>query len=221
MLVTWKLRDRPLRLISNGRRPVMSSPLSRIAPGAHREAAGDQVEQRRLAGAVRADDRVALAARRSRATRRWMISVAPKLLCTSRELERGASCALACSSRCIAPQRARDAARDAQRKRDQPAGERAPRSAIHGAARRARRAPMPNERQRGARAVRRRAGRPISTSRSGRRARPAPAARRERVRPGAARREAAARGSAAICIRSSEAMPPGAYSTISRRTGPR
>ena len=32
MLVTWKLRDRPLRLISNGIRPVMLSPLSRISP---------------------------------------------------------------------------------------------------------------------------------------------------------------------------------------------
>jgi hypothetical protein len=32
MFVTWKLRDRPLRLISNGRSPVMSSPLSRMLP---------------------------------------------------------------------------------------------------------------------------------------------------------------------------------------------
>ena len=32
MLVTWKLRDSPRRLISKGLRPVMSSPLSRISP---------------------------------------------------------------------------------------------------------------------------------------------------------------------------------------------
>ena len=32
MLVTWKLRDSPLRLIWNGLRPVTSSPLSRMLP---------------------------------------------------------------------------------------------------------------------------------------------------------------------------------------------
>jgi hypothetical protein len=32
MFVTWKLRDRPLRLIWKGFSPVMSSPLSRIFP---------------------------------------------------------------------------------------------------------------------------------------------------------------------------------------------
>ena len=40
---------------------MTSSPFSRIAPERRREAAADQVEQRRLAGAVRADDRVPLA----------------------------------------------------------------------------------------------------------------------------------------------------------------
>jgi hypothetical protein len=32
MLVTWKLRARPRRLIANGRAPAISSPSSRIEP---------------------------------------------------------------------------------------------------------------------------------------------------------------------------------------------
>ena len=71
-------------------RPVTSSPLSRIVAGARREAAADQVEQRRLAGAVRADDR--RAARRpgsSRLTPR-MISVRPKLFSTAASAIAGA-----------------------------------------------------------------------------------------------------------------------------------
>ena len=42
MLVTWKLRDSPLRLISNGFRPVMSSPFSQIVP----EDTGNRPEMR-------------------------------------------------------------------------------------------------------------------------------------------------------------------------------
>ena len=66
MLVIWKLRARPRRLISYGFRPSMRLPLSRISPLGRAEAAADEIEERRLAGAVRADDRDALARRRRR-----------------------------------------------------------------------------------------------------------------------------------------------------------
>ena len=51
----WKVRARPRRAASNGRWPVTSSPLNRTLPAVRREHAGDQVDERRLAGAVRAD----------------------------------------------------------------------------------------------------------------------------------------------------------------------
>ena len=59
----WKLRDRPSRLIRCGGRPSMPLAVQPDLAGGDRKAAADQVEQRGLAGAVRADDRVALAAR--------------------------------------------------------------------------------------------------------------------------------------------------------------
>ena len=62
MFVTWKLRARPRRLIRYGGDPAISSPSRRIDPLVGAQAAADQVEQRRLAGAVRTDDRMALAA---------------------------------------------------------------------------------------------------------------------------------------------------------------
>jgi hypothetical protein len=61
MLVIWKLRDRPSRLISNGFLPSMRWPLQQHLAAGGREAAADQVEQRRLARAVGADDGDALA----------------------------------------------------------------------------------------------------------------------------------------------------------------
>ena len=48
---------------SCGGSEVMSSPKKRIAAGGRQEVAGDGVEQRRLAGAVRAEDRAPLAGR--------------------------------------------------------------------------------------------------------------------------------------------------------------
>ena len=63
--VIWKLRDRPSRLIRCGGRPIDARRRSvRSSPDGDREAAADQVEQRGLARAVRADD--ARAARRAR-----------------------------------------------------------------------------------------------------------------------------------------------------------
>ena len=49
-------------MISKGARPPISSPVQPDRAGGRRIAAGDQVEQGRLAGPVRADDRMALAA---------------------------------------------------------------------------------------------------------------------------------------------------------------
>jgi len=56
MLVIWKLRDRPSRLISKGFMPLMRWPLQQHVAAAGIKAAADQVEQRGLAGTVRADD---------------------------------------------------------------------------------------------------------------------------------------------------------------------
>ena len=63
MLVIWKLRARPRRLISNGAAPAISLAVEPDRAARGREAAADQVEQRRFAGAVGADDREPLAAR--------------------------------------------------------------------------------------------------------------------------------------------------------------
>ena len=51
----WKVRPMPRRQTSSGGSPSMRSPGKCDAPGVRREHAGDQVEQRGLAGAVRAD----------------------------------------------------------------------------------------------------------------------------------------------------------------------
>ena len=61
MFVTWKLRASPRRLTRYGGAPAISSPLRRIEPLRWTKPAADQIEQRRLAGAVRADDGEALA----------------------------------------------------------------------------------------------------------------------------------------------------------------
>ena len=61
--VIWKLRDRPRRLISCGARPSIDRPFSAIVPELTAKPPADQVEQRRLAGAVGADHGMALAAR--------------------------------------------------------------------------------------------------------------------------------------------------------------
>ena len=45
----------PRRAISNGRQPTIDSPRKTTSPDGERERAGDQVEHRALAGAVRAD----------------------------------------------------------------------------------------------------------------------------------------------------------------------
>jgi len=56
----WNLRPMPLCTISNSRRPVSSSPLKRTCPELGVVRPGDEVEQRRLARAVGADDRADL-----------------------------------------------------------------------------------------------------------------------------------------------------------------
>ena len=61
MLVTWKLRDRPRRLMSCGAMPPISSPRRRMRAGARPVVAADEVEERRLARAVGADHGVAFA----------------------------------------------------------------------------------------------------------------------------------------------------------------
>ena len=63
MLVIWKLRDRPRRLISNGCSPSMGSPCRRTSPEVGRKRPLVRLKQGRFAGAVRADDRMSLAAR--------------------------------------------------------------------------------------------------------------------------------------------------------------
>ena len=57
-LVIWKDRAIPSWAICSGCLPVMSLPSNRIGPDVGGEEAGEQVEQRGLAGAVGADERV-------------------------------------------------------------------------------------------------------------------------------------------------------------------
>ena len=57
----WKTRATPSWLISYGRLPVSDLAVEDDGAGVRRDAADADVEQRRLAGAVRADDRVRLA----------------------------------------------------------------------------------------------------------------------------------------------------------------
>ena len=52
---TWKVRARPWRKMRSGAQPVMRWPQKKISPAPRHQRAGDQVEQRGLAGAVRAD----------------------------------------------------------------------------------------------------------------------------------------------------------------------
>jgi hypothetical protein len=59
--VIWKLRARPRRLMSCGGEAGDVLAVQFDVAGREREAAADQVEQRRLAGAVRADHGVAFA----------------------------------------------------------------------------------------------------------------------------------------------------------------
>ena len=85
--------------------PSMRWPLSRISPLVGAEAAADEVEQRRLAGAVRADDRDALAGCTARSVPR-MISVLPKLLRRSLQLDGARHGAhVGCSPRAALPRR--------------------------------------------------------------------------------------------------------------------
>ena len=58
----------PFREISSGGRPVMSSPLNSDAARGRAQHAGQAVEERALAGAVRADDGADLAALNSKLT---------------------------------------------------------------------------------------------------------------------------------------------------------
>ena len=60
-LVTWNVRAMPSAVRRWLAQPVTSSPKSRTCPAVARQDAGDDVEQRRLARAVRADDRLAVA----------------------------------------------------------------------------------------------------------------------------------------------------------------
>ena len=61
MLVTWKVRPRPRRQRSGGRQPAdLLAPHVDLS-GVVGEIAGDQVEERGLPGAVRADDRAQIA----------------------------------------------------------------------------------------------------------------------------------------------------------------
>ena len=71
MLVIWNERDRP-GAVDALRRPAVDRAGRRraISPARRREVAGDQVEQRRLAGAVGSDQRVALAGVPGRGRRR-------------------------------------------------------------------------------------------------------------------------------------------------------
>ena len=52
----WKVRATPARLMRSGRMPVMSWPSKKTRPASSGWKFGDQVEQRRLAGTVGADD---------------------------------------------------------------------------------------------------------------------------------------------------------------------
>ena len=60
----------PRRAISNGTQPTIDSPRKTTSPEVSGERAGDEVEHRALAGAVRADQAEDLAAMRSRTTGR-------------------------------------------------------------------------------------------------------------------------------------------------------
>ena len=59
----WNVRPMPRAVIACGGLPVTSSPRNVIVPGGRLVDAGEHVEERRLAGAVRADQRDDLAAR--------------------------------------------------------------------------------------------------------------------------------------------------------------
>ena len=65
----WKVRVMPARAFRCGARPVMSRPSKRTVPGVGRQEARHQREQRRLAGAVRADQRAERARRHARGSR--------------------------------------------------------------------------------------------------------------------------------------------------------
>ena len=69
MLVIWKLRARPQAVDLVRLQAVDALAVEQDLAAGRAEAAADQVEQRRLAGAVRADDRDPLA-RRDREVRR-------------------------------------------------------------------------------------------------------------------------------------------------------
>ena len=58
-VLIWNVRPRPRRTRAACGSAVMSSPLKQDTPGRWRQPAGDQVDERRLAGAVRADQRMA------------------------------------------------------------------------------------------------------------------------------------------------------------------
>ena len=58
----WNERTSPMRAIAAGREPVISRPLKKIWPRVGRQEVREQVEAGRLAGAVRADQRVDRAA---------------------------------------------------------------------------------------------------------------------------------------------------------------
>ena len=64
----WKVRPMPRRQIASGASPSIRSPANAIAPVVGREHAGDHVEQRGLAGAVRTDDGEDLAGATSKLT---------------------------------------------------------------------------------------------------------------------------------------------------------
>ena len=59
----WYVRPIPSFARVRGGSVLISSPRNSIVPDARRDVAGDDVEERRLAGAVRAEDRAPLAVR--------------------------------------------------------------------------------------------------------------------------------------------------------------
>ena len=63
-LLRWNERPTPQRAMRQALQPVTSRPSMRIAAGRRREFAGEQIDQRALARAVRTDDRVQLADRK-------------------------------------------------------------------------------------------------------------------------------------------------------------
>jgi hypothetical protein len=77
----WKVRTMPRRTRRCGARRVMSLPSSVMRPSVGVQHAGQQVDQRGLAGAVRADQRMARAARRFSVT--LLVAVMPPKRLTS------------------------------------------------------------------------------------------------------------------------------------------